>query len=170
MKLVIEIFNDKNVYSQDYFSKTYKFVRIISLVAAEAVLFELYIHGSESKESGQTTFNNLSFSAYFVMGPTIFIIGILALRTCCRDKESHPLGSRLSSAEFAQTETARRVSQTVSISVMVSLLGFYQAYLIGLAELLVTGNKSKLRRVSIIFAGVFVGLSFIAAYADQYFK
>lgn len=170
MKLVVEIFSVKNVYSQDYFSKTYKFTRLLVILAAEGILFEVYISGVESKKNHQNTFINLSFVAYFVMGPTIFIIGILALRTCCRGKESHPLGNSLSDANFAEIETARRVSEAVSILTLLALFSFYQAYLIGLDELIGLGNGSKLRRVSIIFAGIFVGLSFFIAYADRYFK
>lgn len=158
------------MYTQDLFSKTYNFIKLVILIAAQAIPFEIHINGLAMKSAKKGPFSTISFTAYFLMGPIIFFITVISLRTCCRNKDSHPMGSRMTEAAFSSMENARKVCQLVCIMILSTFLAYYQAYLVGLESHLLRQDLTFLRKISIIFAGIFIGLSLLTAYTERFFK
>lgn len=170
LSLVYQTVFSKSVYCQDIFGKVYGFVRVLVAAGAQSILIELYIYGTDPRQGKTKPFSALSFASYFVLGSTTFVVTILSLRTCFRGKDSHPLGERITEAAFAASETARKVSQLVCILLLGAILAFNQVYLAGLADHFQFDDNSLLKRSSIIFSGVFIGLSVFTAYAEKHFK
>ena len=170
ISFIYEAVSVSSVYSQDLFSKGYKFVRMVVLGSAQAVLFELYINGVDQEQNRRTIFNTVSFAGYFMMGSTIVVILWLSLRTCCRNKETHPLGDRLTETAFRMLETARKVSQLATLLILATLLAFFQSFVAGLGKHLAEDDSTLFRRISIVFAGILIALAILTTYTGQYFK
>lgn len=168
--LIYEVVFLKSIYNQDIFGKVYSFVRLLIFCLGQGVLIEIYYFGIGPREGKKKPFSNLSFVSYFIMGSTVFVITVLSLRTCCRSKDSHPMGNRMTDAAFSSSETARKVSQLVYVLVLASILTFYQVYLVGLADHYLLRDDFILKRIVIIFAGIFIFLSVLTAYAEKHFK
>lgn len=170
ISFIYELVGVRSVYSQDLYCKGYKFASMVVLGSAQAILLELYINDVDHRGDKKTLFNTVAFAGYFMMGPMIFVVLLLSLRTCCRNKESHPLGDRLTNVAFKTLETARKISQLVTLLILSSLLAFFQSFLSGLDKQLIEGDSALFRRISIVFAGMFIGLSILITYTGTYFR
>lgn len=166
----LKLWFEGNRYYQDLFEKPYNFVKFLTELAGLSLLAELYFTGDEIRDPRRRAFGTLSFAVYFVFGSVLFVAVVLNLRNCCRSKESHPLGNRISEETFQLQEMARKISLVVSVMYLASLLTFFQVFLASFGSGLETSEYSTLQKSMIIFAGIFAGVSIVIVSTGRFYK